>query len=213
MKYMMLIKHTEDYRGKPIPQGLIDAMDGFIGEYAKQGKFLDGAGLKSSHKGKRIQLHGGRLRVVDGPFTETKELIGGYAIADLESDAEALDMATKVHGAAPHALAGVRGGVRAAPVRDRSAGLRVASRLSFALAKEKATAFATERTENTENCFTAVLCVLCGSSSCSWECAPQVCSATVSRWSTSFRSGRRSSTGSTGSSPSASMRSTALRIV
>ena len=95
MKYMMLIKHTEDYRGKPIPQGLIDAMDGFIGEYAKQGKFLDGAGLKSSHKGKRIQLHGGRLRVVDGPFTETKELIGGYAIAALESDAEALDMATK----------------------------------------------------------------------------------------------------------------------
>ena len=95
MKYMMLIKHTEDYRGKPIPQGLIEAMDGFIGEYAKQGKFIDGAGLKSSHKGKRIQLRGGKLRVVDGPFTETKELIGGYAIVDLESDKEALDMATK----------------------------------------------------------------------------------------------------------------------
>jgi Uncharacterized protein conserved in bacteria len=95
MKYMMFIKHTEDYRGKPIPQGLMDAMDGFIGEYAKQGKFIDGAGLKSSHKGKRIQLRGGKLRVVDGPFTETKELIGGYAIAELESDDEALDMATK----------------------------------------------------------------------------------------------------------------------
>jgi hypothetical protein len=95
VKYMMFIKHTEEYRGKPIPPGLMEAMDGFIGEYAKQGKFIDGAGLKSSHKGKRIQLRGGKLRVVDGPFTETKELVGGYAIVDLESDEEALDMATK----------------------------------------------------------------------------------------------------------------------
>jgi hypothetical protein len=95
MRYMMFIKHTEDYRGKEIPQGLQDAMAEFIGEYARQGKFIDGAGLKSSHKGKRIQLRNGKLKVVDGPFTETKELVGGYAIVDLESDEEALDMATK----------------------------------------------------------------------------------------------------------------------
>ena len=95
MKYMMFIKHTEDYRGKEIPAGLIQAMDGFIGEYAKQGKFIDGAGLKSSHKGKRIQLRNGKLKVIDGPFTETKELVGGYAIVDVESDAEALDIGMK----------------------------------------------------------------------------------------------------------------------
>jgi len=95
MKYMMFIKHTEDYRGKPIPPGLIEAMDGFIGEYAKQGKFIDGAGLKSSHKGKRVQLRNGQLMVIDSPSTETKELVGGYAIVDCESDEEALDMATK----------------------------------------------------------------------------------------------------------------------
>ena len=95
MKYMMFIKHTEDYRGKTIPPGLIEAMDGFIGEYAKQGKFLDGAGLKSSHAGKRVQLRGGKLKVVDGPFTETKELVGGYAIVDCESDEEALRIATE----------------------------------------------------------------------------------------------------------------------
>ena len=95
MKYMMLIKHTDDYRGKKPPQGLMDAMDEFIGGYAKQGKFLDGAGLKSSHRGKRIRLHNGTLTVIDGPFTETKELVGGYAIMDLENDAEALDVATK----------------------------------------------------------------------------------------------------------------------
>ena len=95
MRYMTFIKHTEDYRGKEIPAGLIEAMGEFIGEYAKQGKFIDGAGLKSSHKGKRIQLRNGKLTVVDGPFTETKELVGGYAIMELESDEEALEMAKK----------------------------------------------------------------------------------------------------------------------
>ena len=95
MKYMMLIKHTDDYRGKKPPQGLMDAMDEFIGGYAKQGKFLDGAGLKSSHRGKRVRLHNGQLTVIDGPFTETKELVGGYAIMNLENDDEALDVAKK----------------------------------------------------------------------------------------------------------------------
>jgi hypothetical protein len=92
---MMLIKHTDDYRGKKPPQALMDAMGEFIGGYAKQGKFLDGAGLKSSHRGKRIRLHDGKLTVIDGPFAETKELVGGYAIMDLEDDAEALEVATK----------------------------------------------------------------------------------------------------------------------
>ena len=82
MRYMMFIKHTEDYRGREIPAGLIEAMGEFIGEYTKQGKFIDGAGLKSSHKGKKIQLRNGQLRVVDGPFTESKELVGGYAIME-----------------------------------------------------------------------------------------------------------------------------------
>ena len=95
MRYMMFIKHTEDYRGKPIPPGLIEAMDAFIGEYIRQGKFIDGAGLKSSHKGKRVQLRKGALTVIDGPFTESKELVGGYSIFDCESDQEALDIATK----------------------------------------------------------------------------------------------------------------------
>jgi hypothetical protein len=93
MRYMMFIKHTEEYRGKTIPPALIEAMGEFIGEYTKKGKFVDGAGLKSSHKGRKVQLRGGQLRVVDGPFTETKELVGGYAIIDVESDQEALDIA------------------------------------------------------------------------------------------------------------------------
>jgi hypothetical protein len=89
----MFIKHTEDYRGKQIPPGLIAAMDEFIGEHSKNGTFIDGAGLKSSHKGKKVQLRGGKIRVVDGPFTESKELVGGYAIVDVKSDEEALALA------------------------------------------------------------------------------------------------------------------------
>ena len=93
MRYMMFIKHTEDYRGKTIPPALIEAMGEFVGEYTKKGKFIDGAGLKSSHKGKRVQLRGGQLSVIDGPFTEAKELVGGYAIVEVESEREALEIA------------------------------------------------------------------------------------------------------------------------
>jgi hypothetical protein len=95
MRYMMFIKHTEDYRGKKIPPALIEAMGEFVGENTKKGTFIDGAGLKSSHKGKRVQLRGGRIGVIDGPFTETKELVGGYAIVEVESEQEALDLATQ----------------------------------------------------------------------------------------------------------------------
>ncbi|HEY4305552.1 MAG TPA: YciI family protein [Gemmatimonadaceae bacterium] len=95
MKYMMLIKHTDDYRGIKPPQALMDAMGEFVGEYIKKGKFLEGAGLKASHRGKRIRLHNGDLTVIDGPFAETKELVGGFAIMDLENDEEALVVGTR----------------------------------------------------------------------------------------------------------------------
>jgi hypothetical protein len=93
MRYMMLIKHTEEYRGKTIPPALLEAMGKFVGENMQKGVFIDGAGLKSSYKGKKVQLRNGELRVIDGPFTETKELIGGYAIVEVESDEKALELA------------------------------------------------------------------------------------------------------------------------
>ena len=95
MIYMMLIKHTGAYRGKKPPQALMDAMGEFVGENIKKGKFLEGAGLKSSHRGKRIRLHDGKMSIIDGPFAETKELVGGFAIMDLENAAAALEVATK----------------------------------------------------------------------------------------------------------------------
>ena len=90
-----MIKHSEDYRNKEIPQALMDAMGEFVGENTKKGIFIDTNGLKSTHKGKKVQLRDGKLRVIDGPFTESKEIVGGYAIVELPSDEEALDLAVK----------------------------------------------------------------------------------------------------------------------
>lgn len=95
MRYLMMIKHSEDYRNKEIPQGLMEAMGEFVGENTKKGIFIDTNGLKSTHKGKKVQLRDGKLRVIDGPFTESKEIVGGYAIVELPSDEEALDLAVK----------------------------------------------------------------------------------------------------------------------
>jgi hypothetical protein len=95
MRYMMFIRHTEEYRGKTIPPALMAAMGEFVGKNMKKGRIVETNGLKSSHKGKKVQLRGGQLQVIDGPFTESKEIVGGYAIVEVESDQEALDLATQ----------------------------------------------------------------------------------------------------------------------
>ena len=93
MKFLMMIKHPESYRKQEIPQSLMDAMGGFVSESMKSGIVLDTAGLRPSADGFRIRLGGGALRVIDGPFVETKEVIGGYALVDLKTREEALAFA------------------------------------------------------------------------------------------------------------------------
>lgn len=95
MKYLMLIKHDEKYRSQPIPQGLLDAMGIFVGEKMKSGVITDTAGLKPTADGFRIHMSGGKLKMTDGPFTEAKEVVGGYALAELKSRAEAQDLANQ----------------------------------------------------------------------------------------------------------------------
>jgi len=56
---------------------------------------IDTAGLQPTKKGKRVRLNGGKITVLDGPFTETKEVVGGYALVEAKSDAEALALATR----------------------------------------------------------------------------------------------------------------------
>ena len=93
MKYLMLIKHSEKYRSQPIPKGLSDAMGKFVEAAFKNGTLKDTAGLKATNEAFRVRLNGGKLKVTDGPFTEAKEVIGGYALMEFGSKQEALRLA------------------------------------------------------------------------------------------------------------------------
>jgi hypothetical protein len=93
MRYMMFIKHTENYRREDVPQSLYAAMGEFVGEATKNGVFVDGAGLQPSANGHRVRLSKGKITVSDGPFTESKEIVGGYALIEAKSDEHAREIA------------------------------------------------------------------------------------------------------------------------
>ena len=93
MKYLMLIKHAESYRGEPIPQALMDAMGEFVTEGFKNGYLKDTAGLKPTADGFRVRSSKNQLKVTDGPFTESKEVVGGYALVEVASREEAMKIA------------------------------------------------------------------------------------------------------------------------
>jgi hypothetical protein len=93
MKYLMFIKHAESFRSQTIPKELMDAMEVFISDNLKSGVLKDTAGLKATSEGFRVRSRGGKLHVSDGPFTEAKEVIGGYAMVEVKSKKEALDVA------------------------------------------------------------------------------------------------------------------------
>jgi hypothetical protein len=95
MRYMMFIKHTEDYRGKQVPASLYEGMGKFVEESQRNGTFIDGAGLLPTSDGHRVKLRGGKITITDGPFTESKEIVGGYALIEAASKDEALQLAHK----------------------------------------------------------------------------------------------------------------------
>ena len=95
MRYMMFIKHAENVRVEDVPPGLMEAMGQFVGESLKNGSLLDTAGLQPTSQGTRIRLSRGKLTTTDGPFTEAKEVVGGYAIVEAKSRADAMELATR----------------------------------------------------------------------------------------------------------------------
>jgi hypothetical protein len=92
MKFMILVKATKDSEaGKKPTESLMAEMMGFHEEMAKAGVLVDGAGLRASSNGWRIKYDkSGKRTFVDGPFTETKELVAGYTIIDVSSREEAI---------------------------------------------------------------------------------------------------------------------------
>ena len=95
MRYMMFIKHREHGPDVTPPRALMDAMGESINVESRSGRLVDTAGLKPTSEGTRIRSKDGRLTFTDGPFTEAKEIIGGYAIVEVKSHDEAMEVATK----------------------------------------------------------------------------------------------------------------------
>src|ERR1700737_2306307 len=96
MKYLTFIRHPESYRQSPPPSELMEAMGRFVEKSLKDGTLVDTGGLLPSRDGVRVRLAGGRITVTDGPFTESKEVIGGWAILNGGSKAEALRSCTEL---------------------------------------------------------------------------------------------------------------------
>jgi hypothetical protein len=95
MRYMMFIKHSEEHRNADVPASLYEEMGRFIEETTNSGNFVSGAGLQPSSAGARVRLSNRKITVVDGPFVESKEIVGGYAIMDAKSREEALALARR----------------------------------------------------------------------------------------------------------------------
>ncbi|MBN1239690.1 MAG: hypothetical protein JXB36_14395 [Gammaproteobacteria bacterium] len=95
MRFMMFIKHAENFTMEDVPQSLFEAMGKFVEEGMKSGALIDTAGLQPTARGKRVRLSGGKITKHDGPFTETKEVVGGYALVQYDTYEEALDMAER----------------------------------------------------------------------------------------------------------------------
>jgi hypothetical protein len=91
MRVMVLVKATKDSEAGTLPTNeLLEAMGKFNEELAKAGIMKAGEGLKPSAKGKRVAFDGARRMVIDGPFTETKELVAGFWLWEVKDMEEAV---------------------------------------------------------------------------------------------------------------------------
>ncbi len=87
MRFMFIVKST--HSGPPSPK-LIEAMHKLADREIKAGRMLDNGGLMPLDTGAQVRISGGKLSVIDGPFVEAKEVIGGYAVFELRDKEEAL---------------------------------------------------------------------------------------------------------------------------
>jgi hypothetical protein len=96
MRFMMLLKATQDSEAGGLGNPELAAATAKMAEEAsRRGQLIDAGGLMPSSAGARIQVANGKTSMIDGPFAETKELVGGFAIFELGSKEEAVQMATE----------------------------------------------------------------------------------------------------------------------
>jgi hypothetical protein len=90
---MMLVKSAEN--SGPPPKALMDAIGELAAEATKAGLMLQTGGLAPTAMSSRVRLSQGKVTTIDGPFTESKEVIGGFAVFEFQSRAEAVESAVK----------------------------------------------------------------------------------------------------------------------
>ena len=96
MRFMIMVKGNKDSESGVRPdEKLFVEMADYHEQLAKAGVLLDASGLQPTSKGFRVTYSGGRRTVVDGPFTESKELIAGYTLIQVKSKEEALEWARR----------------------------------------------------------------------------------------------------------------------
>jgi hypothetical protein len=102
MRFMIMVRATRDTEaGAPAPERLFAEMAAYHEALAKAGVLLDYAGLQPSAKGWRLRYSGEKRALVDGPFTEAKELIAGYTLIQTKTREEALEWARRFPNPAP----------------------------------------------------------------------------------------------------------------
>jgi len=96
MRFMIIVKATKESEAGVMPEEkLIAAMGAYHEELGKAGVLLDATGLHPTSQGFRVKYTGSKRTVVDGPFTETKELIAGYTLIKVKSKQEAIEWAKR----------------------------------------------------------------------------------------------------------------------
>jgi len=100
MRFLSMIR-VDETTGHVPSERLMADMGRFMDELTREGVMIDTAGLRPTAEGVRVRLRRGKLSMTDGPFTETKEVIGGYAILEVTSKAHAIELTKRfleVHG-------------------------------------------------------------------------------------------------------------------
>ena len=95
MKYLAFVRHPESTRQSPPPPGFMEVMGQFEQRCRKDGSLVDTGGLLPSKDGARLRVADGKLTVTDGPFSESKEVIGGWAILQGNSKTDVMRVATE----------------------------------------------------------------------------------------------------------------------
>jgi hypothetical protein len=93
MPYFSIIRAAEQ-QGTP-PEAIMKAMDVYVAQTLKNGTVISTGGLAPSTAGIRVRIERGRIRVTDGPFTESKEVVGGYAVIAARTREEAIRATTE----------------------------------------------------------------------------------------------------------------------